>query len=208
MREPSLSSPQPPPLLELQSLCAPAASRLTDLSQAQISQRPLLPAAQGCPSSRSLGVRPRVPGSPSSPHPVCQYTPALYCTKNSQSSSLAAFPLSFLISPHHVAKVTLSKHVRAGDIPLLNPRPPLPPGASVVLMVKVVGPCLQPDATALGPHPASQPTTFQSLRQATFFPTSEPQTCSALPSAWSPCGWFLLLPLVSALAPPPQGSPP
>lgn len=101
-------------------------------------------------------------------------------------SFLAAFSLSFLISPHRVAKVTLSKRMRARVISLLNPRPPLPPGGSV-LMVKVVGPGLQPDATAPGPHPSSQPTAFQSHPptppQVTFFPTSEPQTCSALLSA-------------------------
>lgn len=62
-----------------------------------------------------------------------------------------------------------------------QPQAPTTTGASVVLMAKVASPCLQPDATA--PGITSQPTTFQSLRQATFFPTSEPQTCSALPSA-------------------------
>lgn len=76
-----------------------------------------------------------------------------------------------------------------------------------VLMVKVAGPCLQPDATVPGPLPSSHPTAFKSLNQAMFFPTSAPQTCPALPSVWSPCGWFLL-PLDSALVPPPQGSPP
>lgn len=173
---------QPPPLLELRLLCSPASSCLADLSQAQISPLPLLPEAQGCSSSRNLGVCPRGPVTPSSPHLVCQHTPALYCTKNSQSLP-CCFPsflsyFSTLCSQSDLVKACESRcHSSA------QPQAPTTTGASVVLMVKVAGPCLQPDATAPGPRPTSQPTTFQSLRQATFFPTSEPQTCSALPSA-------------------------